>query len=84
MREDYKMDKKEVLKKLESIFADVFANDDILLNEDTSANDIEDWDSLTHIIILEAIQDEYGVKFDLDEIIEMKTVGDMINAIINK
>lgn len=78
------MDKKEVFKKLEIIFADVFANDEIMLNEDTNANDIEGWDSLTHITILEAVQDEYGVKFNLDEIIEMKNVGDMINAILNK
>lgn len=78
------MDKKKVLKKLEKIFEDVFAYDEIMLNEDTNANDIEGWDSLTHITILEAVQDEYGVKFNLDEIIEMKNVGDIINAILNK
>lgn len=78
------MSKQEVILKLEKIFADVFANDKILLNEDTNANDIEGWDSLAHITILEAVQDEYGVTFDLDEIIEMQNVGDMIDAIVRK
>lgn len=78
------MVKEEILKKLQEIFMDVFADEQISLNENTNANDIEGWDSLTHITILEAVQDEYGVAFDLDEIIEMQNVGDMIDAISRK
>ena len=78
------MVKAEILNKIKEIFTDVFAGENISLNENTNANDIEGWDSLTHITILEAVQDEYGITFGLDEIIEMKNVGDMIEAIIRK
>lgn len=78
------MVKEEILKKLQEIFMDVFADENISLNENTNANDIEGWDSLTHITILEAVQDEYGITFALDEIIEMQNVGDMIDAITRK
>lgn len=78
------MVKEEILKKLQEIFMDVFADESISLNEHTNANDIEGWDSLTHITILEAVQDEYGITFALDEIIEMQNVGDMIDAITRK
>ena len=78
------MSRQDIRLKLNDIFADVFADEQISLNENTNANDIEGWDSLTHITILEAVQDEYGVAFDLDEIIEMQNVGDMIDAISRK
>lgn len=78
------MVKEEILKKLQEIFMDVFADQNISLDENTNANDIEGWDSLTHITILEAVQDEYGITFELDEIIEMQNVGDMIDAISRK
>lgn len=78
------MVKEEISKKLQEIFMDVFADENISLNENTNANDIEGWDSLTHITILEAVQDEYGITFALDEIIEMQNVGDMIDAITRK
>lgn len=78
------MSSAELLVKLEEIFRDVFANDDIELTEATNANDIEEWDSLMQISILAAVQDEMGVSFDMDEIIAMKNVGDMVNAILGK
>lgn len=78
------MSSAELLVKLEEIFHDVFADDSIKLTEATNANDIEEWDSLMQISILAAVQDEMGVSFDMDEIIAMKNVGDMINAILGK
>ena len=78
------MDNNELMHKLEEIFYDVFENDSIILTAETNANDIEEWDSLAHISILAAVQDEFGVRFDMDEIINMKNVGDIINAIKRK
>lgn len=70
-----------ILKKLELIFRDIFGKDTLEINMSTNANDIEEWDSLTHISILASVQDDFGVSFDMDEIIEMKNVGDMVEAI---
>jgi len=78
------MKREEVLIKIREIFVDIFDNENLIINDDTCATDIEGWDSLTHISILTALQDEFGVRFDMNEIIGMKNVGDMIDAIIKK
>ncbi len=78
------MSKDIILKKLQEIFHDVFEDDTIILNENTNPFDIETWDSLTHISVLAAIQDEFSISFDMSEIIAMKNVGDILNAIEGK
>lgn len=78
------VDRNEVMAVLQNIFADVFADKDIRLTEAANADDIEAWDSLTHITILEAVQDEYQITFDLDEIIELNTAGDIVDAVLAK
>lgn len=77
MREDVRI-------KLQNIFEDVFDNVSIVLNDETSAVDIDGWDSLTHITILSAVQDEFSISFNINEIVEMKNVGDIIDCIIKK
>lgn len=78
------MQKEELIKKLQEIFVDVFGDTNIEINENTNADDIEEWDSLTNISILAAVQDEFSVSFDIDEIVAMKTVGEMVEAIMGK
>lgn len=78
------MSKEELILKLEEIFSDVFGDPNIKINENTNANDIEAWDSLTNISILAAVQDEFSVTFEIDEIVSMKNVGEMIEAIMGK
>ena len=70
----------DILKKLEVIFRDVFDDEGILLTNETTANDIEDWDSLAQINLLVAIKKE----FDLEEVSKYKNVGDMVKAIKEK
>ena len=62
----------DILKKLEVIFRDVFDDEDIVLTNETTANDIEDWDSLAQI------------NFDLEEVSKYKNVGDIVDAIEKK
>jgi acyl carrier protein len=78
------MNRENILEKLTEIFRDIFGDESLVITETTNADDIEGWDSLTHITIIEAVQNEYGVAFDLDEVIEMKNVGDMVEAIVGK
>lgn len=78
------MDKKEILVKVQEIFRDVLDNEDIELSFDTVANDIDEWDSLTHIQLIVAIEKYFGLKFTAKEIMEWNTVGDMINRIVGK
>lgn len=76
------MNENEVLDKLQEIFQDVFGNAELKINKKTNSNDIDGWDSLTHITILEAVQDEFALRFSLDEMIELNDVGKIVDAIV--
>lgn len=75
------MNRTEILEKLNEVFRDVFDNNDIVVTEQTNANDIEEWDSLIHITLISAVEDEFDVSFDMKTVVSMKNVGDMIDAI---
>ena len=73
-----------VLQRLQEIFRDVFDDEEIILTHETTAKDIEDWDSLAHINLILAIKEEFDIDFSLEEVSEYKNVGDMVNAIESK
>ena len=77
------MTRDEIYARLNDVFHDVFDNQDIIVSESTTAKDIEGWDSLTHISLLSAIEDEFGMEFSMGEAVKMKNVGDMV-AIIER
>lgn len=78
------MQREYILGQLQEIFHDVFDDEILIISEEMNANDIAVWDSLKHISILVAIQDEFSVEFSMDEIVSIKSVGDMIDAIQKK
>ena len=78
------MEKTEVLAKVQEIFQDVLDNEDIELSYETTADDIDEWDSLSHIQLIVAIEKEFKVKFTSKEIMSWGNVGEMIDNIINK
>ncbi len=75
------MNKEEIFTKLNSIFRDIFDDDTIVLSEGTTATDIEGWDSLTHISLIAAIEDEFGIRFDMKDVLKMKNVGEIADRI---
>ena len=75
------MNKTEIFAKLTEIFQDVFDDDTITLSDSTTAADIEDWDSLTHIMLLSAVEDSFGIKFDMKAVQGLKDVGAMADLI---
>lgn len=78
------MEKIEIYKKLNEIFCDVLDLDEIELTDETTANDIEEWDSLAQIQLVVAIEKAFGLKFNSQEIVNWKNVGDMVMSIQNK
>lgn len=78
------MTREEVFEKLNTIFRNNFDDEDIILLNETSSNDIEDWDSLEQINLVVAIQDEFGIKFNIDEVNAMNNVGEMVDFILEK
>ena len=75
------MDQVEILKKVNEIFIDVLENDKIVLNPDTTADDVAEWDSLNHILLVVAIEKNFKQRFTTAEIQGWKNVGEMCAAI---
>jgi acyl carrier protein len=73
-----------VTMKLEEIFRQVFDDDDIVLRNDMTANDVEGWDSLTHINLIFSVESEFSLKLTQTEILSLRNVGDFIELISNK
>ena len=75
------MDKKEILKELNNIFIDVLENDEILISETTTSNDLDDWDSLNHIHLVVEIEKFFKIRFTSLEITTWNNIGDLITSI---
>ena len=78
------MTREQVYEKLNKIFREVFDDDDIILNDNTTADDIEDWDSLEQINLVVACEKQFNIKFDMKEIQVLKNVGEMVDIILSK
>ena len=76
------MSKEEIYERLNMVFRDVFDDDEIEVNENTTSDDIDDWDSLEHINLVAAVEQEFGVKFTMAQVMGMKNVGEMVDIIL--
>lgn len=74
----------DVIAQFNRIFIDVLEEEDIILKYETVADDIEDWDSLTHIQIIVAIEKHYSISFTANEIATFKNVGEMCDGVLVK
>ena len=74
----------EIYERLNEVFREVFDDDDITVTARTTADDIEDWDSLMHITLISAVENEFGVRFTMGEVSSMKNVGEMVSLIAQR
>ena len=75
------MTREDIYADLNEVFRDVFDDDSIVITADTTADDIEDWDSIEHITLIGAVEDEFGMKFKMGEVSGMNNVGEMMKII---
>lgn len=75
------METREIYARLNRIFQNVFDDSSIRVYPETTADDIEDWDSLEHITLISAVEREFHMKFKMKEISSMKNVGEMAGII---
>ena len=76
--------KKEVHERLTNVFRDVFDDNTIEINDNTTSSDIDGWDSLEHINLVCAIEEEFNISFSMGETVLLKNVGEMENLILKK
>lgn len=76
------MTRQEAYERVNRVFRDIFDDDSITVTDATTAADIEDWDSLEHINLIVALEEEFGMKFTMGEITGMKNVGESVDLIL--
>ena len=74
------MTRQEIFEKLNEVFSDVF-DEEITVTPETTSADIEDWDSLTHITLISEVEDAFGMKFAMKDVLGMQNVGEMADII---
>lgn len=77
------MTREEVFHTLNEVFRDVFDDESITVNDATTSEDIEEWDSLEHINLIAAVEQEFGMKFSMGQVVTMKNVGEMADIILD-
>ena len=76
------MTREEVYERLNMVFREVFDDDTIVVNDSTTADDIEDWDSFEHINLIVAVEEEFSFKIPMGKVVTMKNVGEMVDIIL--
>lgn len=74
----------DIITELNSVFRQVFDDSSLTVTRATTANDIDEWDSLTHMNLVIAVELKFGVKFALGELQLLKNVGDMADMVGKK
>ena len=78
------MEKSQIIEKLTTIFHETFSDNTIILRDDMTASDVENWDSLTHMFMITKVEEVFGIRFKLRELNKLKNVGDLCNTIAEK
>ena len=78
------MERNDILKRVEEIFREELELDDLVLTDETTAEDVEGWDSLSHVQLVAAMEEAFGIEFKSREILSWENVGDLIDSIQKK
>ena len=74
--------KDQVVQKIQTIFREVFDEPDLILNDDLDANQLDMWDSLTHVDMLTMVEEEFDLEIPFEKAMEFNTAGDLIKYIV--
>lgn len=78
------MERNEILKRVEEIFREELEQEDLVLTDGTTADDVDGWDSLSHVQLVAAMEEAFGIEFKSREILSWDNVGDLIDSIEKK
>ena len=78
------MERDDILAKVQEVFRDELEVEDLVLTDETTADDVEEWDSLSHVQLVVALEKVFGIKFTSREILSWDNVGDLVDCIVGK
>ena len=78
------MKRSEILAKVQEVFREELELDDLVLTDETTADDVEEWDSLSHVQLVAAMEEAFGIEFKSREILSWENIGDLIDSIEKK
>jgi acyl carrier protein len=78
------MERNGILKRVEEIFREELEQEDLVLTDETTADDVDGWDSLSHVQLVAAMEEAFGIEFKSREILSWDNVGDLIDSIEKK
>lgn len=78
------MERIEIVERLAVIFRNVFTDNGLVITDEMTSNDVEKWDSLTHMLMISEVETAFGIKFKLKDLNKMKNVGNLIEIIQTK
>mgnify|MGYP004569922633 FL=1 len=76
------MTREEVFERLNKVFQEVFDDETIEVNDDTTSEDIDDWDSFEHINLIVAVEEEFSIKIPMGKVVTLKNGGEMADIIL--
>lgn len=77
-------DRAEIVSRLETVFQDTFDDPELRIHDAMTAADLDDWDSLQHIVLVLAVEREFGVKLNPAEVGKLENVGKMVDLLVEK
>ncbi len=78
------MERNDILARVQEVFREELELDDLVLNDETTADNVEEWDSLSHVQLVVALEKAFGIKFTSREILSWDNVGDLVDCINKK
>ena len=78
------MTREEIFIGVQDVFRDIFEEDNLIISNDTNADEIEEWDSLNHVNLVTSIEKKFKIRFALGELTTLKNVGEMIDLMVKK
>jgi acyl carrier protein len=78
------MDRSEILSKITELMRDVFDEDDLVVTDETEAEDVADWDSANHVRLIVAIEEVFKIQFTTDEITAPENTGQLVDLVASK
>lgn len=76
--------REQVFNSVQEIFRDIFDDEEMVIADDMTADDVDEWDSLEQILLLTAMEKKFTITFEIGEVGKLKNVGEIVDLIVKK